>query len=265
MTLSDKLMERYGKPHLSYSSIKQALGDIRKFDKYMKGEIKYTSKALEFGNVYDDMLFMTDDEFNGNYYSINEDEVIEGLSDKTKAAKNIKATKEYKETIAGIKGDNEGSTLVSVEDMKMARDMVSRLEDCGLRDSHLSGKFQVEFLHELPDENGEPVLVKGFLDCLGDGFITDSKSAASVQKFGYAVRDFCYDIQAFIYTQVFDINDFYWVVQEKTDPYLPALVKCTDKTIFSGEMKFYDSISRINNFLDNPEKVTRNYYEVFEI
>jgi hypothetical protein len=208
---------------------------------------------------------MTDDEFKGNYYSIDEDKVIEGLSDKTKAAKNIKATKEYKDTIDGIKQSYEGSTLVSVDDMEMARDMVKRLEDCGLRDSHLSGKFQVEFLHNLPDENGEPVLVKGFLDCLGDDFITDSKSAVSVQKFGYAVRDFCYDIQAFIYTQVFDIKDFYWVVQEKTDPYLPALVKCTDKTIFSGEMKFYDSISRIHDFLDNPEIVSAKYYEEFEI
>ena len=26
MNISDKLMERYGKPHLSYSSLKQALG-----------------------------------------------------------------------------------------------------------------------------------------------------------------------------------------------------------------------------------------------
>ena len=35
-----KLMERYGKEHLSYSSIKHALGDMRYFDMYMKGEIK---------------------------------------------------------------------------------------------------------------------------------------------------------------------------------------------------------------------------------
>lgn len=265
MTLSDKLMERYGKKHLSYSSIKQALGDMRKFDKYMKGEIKYSSTALSFGTLYDDMLFMSEEEFKKSYYCIDEEAVIGGLSDKSKDSKNTKATKEYKEAIEAIKNSNESSTLVSVQDMDMARDMVSRLEDCGLRASHLTGQFQVEFLEELPDDNGEPVLVKGFLDCLGDGFITDSKSAASVQKFGYAVRDFCYDIQAYIYTKVFVVDEFYWVVQEKTDPYLPALVKCTDKTIFSGEMKFYDAISRINEFLDNPEIVSAKYYEEFEI
>jgi len=250
MTLSDKLMERYGKKHLSYSSIKQALGDMRKFDKYMNGEIKYSSAALSFGTLYDDMLFMSKEEFEGSYYCIDEDAVIQGLSDKAKDSKNTKATKEYKEAIASIKNSNDKSTLVSTDDMAMAKDMVSRLEDCGLRDSHLTGQFQVEFLEEIPDDNGEPVLVKGFLDCLGDGFITDSKSAASVQKFGYAVRDFSYDIQAYLYTNVFNIDNFYWVVQEKTDPYLPALVKCSDKTIFSGEMKFYDVISRINEFLD---------------
>lgn len=265
MTLSEKLMERYGKPHLSYSSIKQALGDIRKFDKYMKGEIKYSSPALSFGTVYDDMLFLTTEEFEDRYYCIDESAVIDSLSDKAKESKNTKATKEYKEAINSIRNSNEGKTLVSEEDMAMAKEMVQRLDDCGLRASHLTGEFQVEFLYELPDENGEPVLVKGFLDCLGNGFITDSKSAASVAKFGYAVRDFCYDIQAFLYTEVFEIKDFYWVVQEKTDPYLPALVKCTDKTIFSGEMKFYDAISRINSFLDNPEESNRNYYETFEI
>ena len=57
MNISDKLMERYGKPHLSYSSLKQALGDMAQFDRYMKGEVKYNSDALDFGTMYDMLLF----------------------------------------------------------------------------------------------------------------------------------------------------------------------------------------------------------------
>jgi len=48
MTISEQLHERYGKSHLSYSSLKQALGDMAQFDRYMKGEIIYKSDALDF-------------------------------------------------------------------------------------------------------------------------------------------------------------------------------------------------------------------------
>ena len=90
----------------------------------------------------------------------------------------------------------EGKTIVSSDDWQMANDMIDRLATCGLLDTYLAGDYQVGFLEEL---NG--VQVKGFLDCLGDGFISDSKSARSAEKFRYAVRDFCYDIQAYIYCE----------------------------------------------------------------
>jgi len=138
----------------------------------------------------------------------------------------------------------------------MANDMIDRLATCGLLDSHLKGDYQVGFLKNL---NG--VEVKGFLDCLGDGFISDSKSARSVDKFRYSVRDYCYDIQAYIYTEVFGIKDFYWVVQEKTYPYLPALVKCSEQTLFTGEMKYNDAVRRIRNFLEKDYDPVKDYLE----
>jgi len=56
-------MERYGKPHLSYSSLKQALGDMAQFDRYMKGEVKYKSDAMDFGTIYDKLLFKREKEY----------------------------------------------------------------------------------------------------------------------------------------------------------------------------------------------------------
>ena len=73
-----------------------------------------------------------------------------------------------------------------------------------------------------------------------------------------------YDIQAYIYTTVFGIKDFYWVAQEKTYPYLPALIKCTENTLFTGEMKFQDAVKRIHKFLNEDEKPTI-FFEEFEV
>lgn len=258
MNLSEQLQERYGKPHLSYSSLKQALGDMAQFDRYMKGELKYKSDALDFGTLYDMLLFEREKAFD-TYIVMSESQIMARLSDKARNSKKPSLTSEYKAVVASMKTEalEDGKTIVSNDDWQTANDMIDRLATCGLLDSHLSGEYQVEFLEEL---NG--VQVKGFLDCLGDGFISDSKSARSAEKFRYSVRDFCYDIQAYIYTKVFGIKDFYWVVQEKTYPYLPALVKCSDETLFTGEMKFNDALNRIRHMLAtdyNPEKDYLHY------
>ena len=108
------------------------------------------------------------------------------------------------------------------------------------------------------------VLVKGYIDCLGDGFISDSKSSRSVDGFRFDVNKLCYDIQAYIYSKATGIKDFYWVVQEKTYPYLPAVVKCTEQTLFTGEMKFLDAVSKINRFVNSDVDPMLDYltYEV---
>jgi len=260
MIISEKLQERYGKSHLSYSSLKQALVDMAQFDRYMKGELKYESDALHFGTLYDMLLFEREKAFE-KYMVLSESEVMAQLSDKARGMKKPSMTSEYKAVVEAMKTEalEEGKTIVSHDDWQMANDMIDRLATCGLLDTYLAGDYQVGFVEEL-----HGIQVKGFLDCLGDGFISDSKSARSAEKFRYAVRDFSYDIQAYIYTKVFGIKDFWWVVQEKTYPYLPALVKCSEETLFTGEMKFNDAVNRITKFLSEDYEPTTDYlqYEV---
>lgn len=260
MNISDKLQERYGKSHLSYSSLKQALGDMAQFDRYMKGELKYESDALDFGTLYDMLLFEREKAFE-KYMVTSESAIMSQLSDKARNSKKPSMTSEYKAVLAAMKTEaiEEGKTIVSHDDWQMANDMIDRLATCGLLDTYLAGDYQVGFVEDL-----HGVQVKGFLDCLGDGFISDSKSARSAEKFRYAVRDFSYDIQAYIYTKVFGIKDFWWVVQEKTYPYLPALVKCSEETLFTGEMKFNDAVNRITKFLSEDYEPKTDYlqYEV---
>ena len=57
MSMRDRLQESVGKPHLSYSSLKYALGDMRLWEMYMRGQLKKESEALTFGTLYDMMLF----------------------------------------------------------------------------------------------------------------------------------------------------------------------------------------------------------------
>tara|TARA_R100000541_G_scaffold24712_1_gene34399 strand:+ start:1084 stop:1866 length:783 start_codon:yes stop_codon:yes gene_type:complete len=257
MSLRDRLTEKVGKGHLSYSSIKYALGDMRLWEMKMRGQIKYTSDALVFGTLYDMLLFERDKAVS-EYQVIDADEILAGCSQKTQDSKSPHLTNEYKSIKGGMETDAEskGKTLVSASDWKKANEMIERLDACGLTDSYLKGKYQVEFNEEI---DGVPV--KGFLDCLGDGFITDSKSARSVDKFRYDVNSWSYDIQAYIYTKVFNIKDYYWVVQEKAFPFYPALVKCSDETLFRGEMKFHQALENIEKWLKDGTQTQTHYAE----
>ena len=258
MNIPDILQDRYNKPHLSYSSLKVALTDMAKFDQYMRGELKFQSPALTFGTLYDMLLFERDRAFD-TYAVVSPEAILDTCSQKTRDMKKPNMTKEYKEREAILieEAAKQGKELCSPSDWKMANEMIDRLHECGLVERLLSSnKYQVEF-----NEMIGPVRVKGFLDCLGNGFIVDSKSTKSVDKFRFSVRDFCYDIQAYIYCKVFGIKKFYWLVQEKTYPYLPGVVECTDETLFTGEMKFNDAVERITTFLEEGKKPTQDYVE----
>ena len=255
MTLREQLTEATGKGHLSYSSIKYALGDMRLWEMYMRGQLKKESDALTFGTLYDMLLFEREKAMK-EYMVIDSDQILCNCSQKTQDSKSPHLTKEYKEAKAEIETDakSRGRTLVSGEDWKKANEMIERLSECGLLEKRLTGKYQVEFNEEI---DGVPL--RGFLDCLGDGFITDSKSARSIEKFRYDVNSWSYDIQAYIYTKVFDIQDYYWVVQEKSYPYYPAEVQCSEETLFRGEMKFHQALENINKYLSEGSPQLNNY------
>jgi hypothetical protein len=249
--IPEALHARYGKRHLSYSSIKTALKDMSLFDKYMKREIAFSSDALVFGTMYD-MLLFEPERAKATYSVVDEEKLLSSMPSRVMALKNPKASSDFREALALEKeaAESDGKILTTTKDFNQATAMIRRLDLSGLKSKYLSsGDYQVEFNTALGD-----VEVKGFLDCLGDGFIVDSKSTISITKFRYSVRDFSYDIQAYIYTKVFGIDKFYWLAQEKTDPYLPAIIECSEETLFNGEMKFNDGVERIRAFLENADQ-----------
>ena len=253
MNMRDRLTESVGKPHLSYSSLKYALGDMRLWEMYMRGQLKKESQALTFGSLYDMMLFEPDN-VRDRFYCLDDSDIVATIG-----GRNPRNTKKYREWKAEAlqTTENADKELVSTEEWKTAEEMIERLKVSGLYDKRFAGgKYQVEFNVDL---DGVPL--KGFLDCLQDDCIIDSKSSRGINKFKWDVSGWSYDIQAYIYTKVFDIKDFYWVVQEKTFPYFPADVKCSEETLFKGEMKFHEAVENINAWLDGDRQSDKHYAE----
>mgnify|MGYP003112384993 FL=1 len=254
MSMREDLQESVGKSHLSYSSLKYALGDMRLWEMYMRGQLKKESDALRFGSLYDLLLFEPE-KFNDVYYTLDDSSIIASIGGTY--PRNTKRYKEWKAEASQV-AENADKILASEEDVKKAHQMIERLKDCGLYDKRFAGgKYQVEFNVDL---DGVPL--KGFLDCLQEGdYIVDSKSSRSIDKFRYDVNSWSYDIQAYIYTKVFGLKDFYWVVQEKAYPFYPADVKCTEETLFRGEMKFHQAIENIQAYLNGDKKTEKHYAE----
>lgn len=251
MTMREQLEQRVGKPHLSYSSLKYALGDMRLWEMYMRGQLKKESEALTFGTLYD-MLLFEPEKAHDTYSILDDTHIVDVIGGKFP-----RNTKRYREWKAEWKEKNSDKELASKEDWKKAHEMIQRLKDCGVYDRRFAGgKFQVEFNVDL---DGVPL--KGFLDCLQDDFIVDSKSSRGIDKFRYDVKSWSYDIQAYVYTKVFDIKDYYWVVQEKAYPFYPADVKCSEETLFTGEMKFHQALENIKNYLDGNTETVAHYAE----
>tara|TARA_R110000796_G_scaffold6811_2_gene23952 strand:+ start:3597 stop:4364 length:768 start_codon:yes stop_codon:yes gene_type:complete len=251
MDLALKLSERYGKGYLSYSSIKCALQDMSLFEMKMRDEIKFNSPALSFGKLYD-CLLLTPDSFDGQFVVADDAKMCKEIGGK--APRNTKAYKEWKAEISQLT-QNADKTLVSQEDMFKAEQMITRLKETGVHEIALQGDAQYEFNDFIGD-----VPVRGFLDILGDGYITDSKTTQKLSKFKWSIRDFSYDIQAYIYTEVLGIKDFRWVAQEKTEPYSVALYYASDQTLKQGKMKFDTAVEKIREHLDSGLKAS-TYYE----
>ena len=222
----------------------------------MKGELKKTSKAFTFGGFYDSLLLTPEDTWE-RYVVLQDDEICAEIG-----GKNPRATKRYKEWKEEQMGDKE---LITAVEHNVAKVMVNRLKSSEVVDyetgevtnlaQFIAGTPQQEFNTWIGD-----VPVRGFLDVLGDGFITDVKtSSRSLSQFKWDVRDYNYDLQAWIYCEVYGIQDFYWLVQTKDKPYTCGLFKASAETLESGRNKFYDAVGNISEWLIESPKDTNTF------
>lgn len=267
MEFASKLMERTGKGYVSYSALKYAADgskqqDMKLFELYIKGMLRKESDAFKFGGLYDTLL-LEPDTLMDKYYVIYDDKKITELSDRYK---NPRASKDYKDWLASESelGLSQGKTIVNEDMMVQAQDMIVRLDESEVLDMN-TGEIRMvrEYLNgstqfEINDWIGD-IPVRGFLDVMGDGFVSDSKTSRDLHGFKWDVDKFCYDIQAYIYCEVMQTDDFYWVVQGKSVPYTCGVYKASEMTLKRGEAKFWSAINNIRTWLDQPEKDTNTF------
>ena len=279
MEFASKLMERTGKGYLSYSALKYAADgsrnqDMKLFELYMRGLLKKESDALYFGSLYDTLLLEPEtltDKFYVLYDEQKKAELDAKYGDKYKNPRASKVWKEeYDEWYTKEVVHANGKDIVIEEWMNQAEAMIIRLDESEVLDmetgevtavrKYLTGKAQYEINDWIED-----IPVRGFLDIRGKDFIADSKTTRDLFGFRYDVGKYDYDIQAYIYTQVEQCDNFYWVAQTKSVPYTCAVYKASKLTISRGEHKFWSAVENIRKWLNSPEKDTNTFAIYSEI
>jgi hypothetical protein len=260
--LQELLYKKYGKSHLSASSIKNAGIDMVAFHNYMAGERK-ESEALKFGSCFDSFLFDGREEWDKKYIIEDDADIINTILKDRPDVKNARGTKEYKVwREANMSGDRE---IVEKDKFELIEGMYRRLDTTGTINTLLQGEYQQELREDFIKVDDLWVPVKGFYDVINDErkFITDHKTTNikpyefSARKFGYRVQSYGYDIQAYVYCQSSGYDDFYWVVSLKDYPFSVGEFKASEDTLHWGHKKFEAYVRKIYMFLVDD----RNPYE----
>jgi hypothetical protein len=253
MDLAIRLQEVTGKDYFTYTSLKYALQDVRLFEMYCRGQLSKDSDALTFGSLYDTMLFEKD-AVNDRFVVLDDAEIVAKIG-----GASPRATKAYKEWKEMYVADLGGKRIVSADDFDKAAQMINRLEDTGIVGAYLKGEYQKELAGFIGD-----VPVRGFLDCLGDGYVSDSKSTRAISGFRRDIFSFGYDIQAYIYSELAGTREYYWVAQDTSYPFTPKIFKASERTLEGGRIKFDKAVSNVQKFLFS-EIAADLFYDIEEV
>lgn len=141
-------------------------------------------------------------------------------------------TKEGKEEWSRFLSENEGRELITTEDRDLIKAMYAMFKESGGCE-YIKGEHEKVVTWTDP-ETGVPC--KGRLDVLGDGFVADYKTAsdASTRAFTREALRYGYDLQAAMYLTATGLKTFYFLVQEKTEPYAINIIKAGDAFIERG-------------------------------
>ena len=229
-----------GKNMLSSSSAKYLLDSYKKFY-YIQ---KYGQKESQ--PLRDGWLFHT---------AILEPDVFERQHFTKVKAKN---TVEFK---AALK-EYEGNPVVKVFSAQEKKD-AERLADAFLKNSNL-----VSYLNKAQTEvpivgevMGMPF--RGKADIITKyGGIIDLKTTTNISKFRYSAYNYSYDLQCYIYCQLFRVHpkDFLFIAIDK-DTLAPKICSVSEEFYYSGERKCETAIKEYNNNKDKD----LNEYTLWEV
>ena len=73
------------------------------------------------------------------------------------------------------------------------------------------------------------------------------KNGEVTNQFKFTIQKYDYDLQAYLYTQLYDVPDFYWLVIDKTTTDI-GVFKASEATLESGKLKLDAAVALYNAF-----------------
>jgi hypothetical protein len=219
-----------GKQALSSSSLKMLIQSPKTYKyvtKYGSGE----SQALRDGKLFHTMILEP--------HKIDELVIVDVA---TKAAKAYKEAKE------------QGLEVYTTKEIKDAE----RLADALLRnDEAVSYMSKAKF--EIPEVamiDGIPFRAKA--DILKGNQIIDLKTTTGLNEFRYSAAKYSYDLQAYLYREMFGVDNFVFVAIDKGSLDI-GIFECSDEFYESGKRKLEQGIENYKYFFGD-DQVDLNQY-----
>ena len=160
-----------------------------------------------------------------------------------------KAAKAYKEAKA------EGKEVYTSSEIKDAE----RLADAILKNDeavHYMSKAQFE-IPEIAMIDGIPFRAKA--DILRENMIVDLKTTTGLNEFRYSADKYSYDLQAYLYREMFGVDEFVFVCIDKGSLDI-GIFECSDEFYQRGKEKLEQGISNYKYFFGQDSDVDLNQY-----
>lgn len=208
-----------GQNALSSSSIKTLLSSPKTYyftTKYGSGE----TQALRDGKLFHTMILEPE--------KLNDIIFVEAA---TKASKEYKLAKET------------GKEVYTNSEKKAAE----RLCDALLRNEAVK-EYLTKAEYEVPQIamiDGIPIRAKA--DILKGNTIIDLKTTTGIKDFRYSADKYSYDLQAWLYREMFGVENFVFVVIDKGSLDI-AIFECSEEFYAKGKQKFEQGISNYKYF-----------------
>lgn len=219
------------KEYLSNSMLKLMRESPTKFKLYMEGKWRYPDAAHFAVGSAIHALFL-------------EGEERIGLWDGTKRGKDYNQFKlECEQKKLHLLNQREYDDIMSMTQKLQSNEAVSEI----------MGNFKPEVpmareLHGFKMKGKADALVHNW----DKSYIVDLKTTAkSLDEFSRAARYMFYDQQAALYTDLFMVDEFYFVVIEKSWPFEIGIFKCSEQFINGGRKKLLESLSTYEHLFVN--------------
>ena len=219
-----------GKQALSSSSLKMVLSSPKTY-KYVTKYGQSETQPLRDGKLFHTMILEP--------HKIDELTIVDVAT---------KAGKAYKEAKA------EGLEVYTTNEIKAAE----RLADAILRNDeavHYMSKAQFE-IPEIAMIDGIPFRAKA--DILRGNQIIDLKTTTGLNEFRYSADKYSYDLQAYLYKEMFGVDEFVFVCIDKGSLDI-GIFECSDDFYQKGKDKLEQGIANYKYFFQN-EAVDLNQY-----